>query len=90
MTQINNFLTLQQEFSSLNIDANTMDNPQQMISKNEQTISAKTTTQILHPTTFDGKNVQELKQMNFDEIAEAEAKVIELKDNFLPTGSTPL
>jgi len=30
----------------------------------------------LHPTIFDDKNVQELKQMNFDEIAEAEAKVI--------------
>jgi len=28
--------------------------------------------------------------MNLDEIAEAEAEVIELKDNFLPTDLTPL
>ena len=28
--------------------------------------------------------------MNFDEIAEVEAEVIELKDNFLPTSLTPL
>jgi len=28
--------------------------------------------------------------MNLDEIAEAEAEVIELKDIFLPTGLTPL
>ena len=34
--------------------------------------------------------MQELKQINPDEIAEAEAEVIELKDNFLPTGLTPL
>ena len=37
-TQINNFLTLQQEFSGLNVDVDTMDNPQQVVSKNEQTI----------------------------------------------------
>ena len=34
--------------------------------------------------------MQDLKQINLNEIAEAEAKVIELKDNFLPTGLTPL
>jgi len=56
----------------------------------QKTISAKTASQILHPTTFDHKNVQELKQINPNEIAEAEAEVIELKDNFLPTGLTPL
>jgi len=61
-----------------------------VINKNEQTISAETTKQMLHPTTFDNNNIQELKQMNFDEIAEAETEIIELKDNFLPTGLTPL
>ena len=45
---------------------------------------------MLHSTTFDNNNIQELKQRNFDEIAKAEAEVIELKDNFLPTGLTPL
>jgi len=34
-TQINNFLTLQEEFSSLNIDENAMDDPQQVINKSE-------------------------------------------------------
>jgi len=34
--------------------------------------------------------MQELNQIHFDEIIEAEAKLIELKDNFLPTGLTPL
>ena len=89
-TEINNFLTLQQEFSGINIDANTMDDPQQVVSKGEQTISAETTKQILHPTTFDHKNVQELHQSHFDEIDEAEAEVIDLKDNFFPTGLTPV
>jgi len=54
-TQINNFLTLQEEFSSLNIDADTMDQQQQVLNENEQTISAETTKQILHPTNFDKK-----------------------------------
>ena len=45
---------------------------------------------MLHPTTFDNKNVKKLKQMNLDEIAEAKAEVIELKDNFLPIGLTPI
>jgi len=89
-TQINNFLTLQQEFSGLNIDADAVDDPQQQTNQGQQTISTETASQILNPTTFDQKNVQELKQINPDEIAEAEAKVIELKDNFLPTGLTPL
>ena len=89
-TRINNFLTLQEEFSSLRIDTNTMDEQPQVINKNKQTISAESTKQILHPTTFDNNNIQELKQMNFDEIVEAEAEVIELKDYFLPTDLTPL
>ena len=88
-TQINNFLTLKEEFSSLNIDADAMDEKHQM-SQNEQTISAEAAKQMLCPTTFDSKNIQELKQMNFDEIAEAESEIIELKDKFLPTCLTPL
>jgi len=45
-------------------------------SKNEQTISAEAAKHILHPTTFDNNNIQELKQMNFDEISEVKAEVI--------------
>jgi len=67
-----------------------MDDSQQVVSKGEQTISAETAKQILHPTTFNHKNVQELDQSHFDETIEVEAEVIELKDNFLPIGLTPL
>ena len=67
-----------------------MDNPQQGVNKNQQTISVEAAKQMLHPTIFDNKNMQELKQMNLEEIAEAEVEVIELKDYFLPTGLTPL
>ena len=88
--QINNFLTLQQEFSSLNIDEDAMDDPQQQMSQNEQTITVEAANQMLHLTIFYEKNMQELKQMNLDEIVEAEAEVIDLKDNFLPAGLTPL
>jgi len=88
-TQINNFLTLKEEFSNINIDTSTVDD-QQQIDKNEKNISAEKASLILHPTTFDCKNLQELKQMNLDEMAEGESEVIELKDNFLPTSLTPL
>ena len=88
-TQINNFLTLKEEFSNTNIDTSTIDD-QQQIDKIEQNISAETTNLILHPTTFDHKNLQELKQIDLDEIADGESEVIDLKDNFLPTGLTPL
>jgi len=50
--QINNFLTLQEEFSSIKIDANTMDDPQQVIKKGEKTILAETTNLIFHPRTL--------------------------------------
>ena len=58
--------------------------------ENQQKVTAKAANQILHPTTFDEKNMQELKQMHLDEIAEAEAEVIDLKDKFLPASITPL
>lgn len=88
--QINNFLTLQQEFSSLNIDIDPMDDPPQAVNENQQTITTEVAKQILHPTIFYSKNIQELKQMHFYEIDETEAEIIDLKDNFLPTGLTPL
>ena len=80
---------MKEELSSINIDTSTMDD-QQQIDKIEQNISAETTNMILHPKIFDEKNVQELKQTDFHEIAKEEAKVIELKDNFLRTGLTHL
>ena len=72
-TQINNFLTLKEDFSGMNIDTSTMDDQQQAYT-NKQNISAETVNLVLHPTTFNDENVQELKQTYFDEIAETEAK----------------
>ena len=70
-TQINNFLTLKEEISSTNIDTNDICD-QQQIDKIEKNISAETTNHIFHPTIFTNKNLQELKHMDLDEIAEGE------------------
>lgn len=56
-TQINNFFTLEQEFSCLSIDVDARYNSQQEVSHDQQTISVKTASQILHPTISDDKNV---------------------------------
>ena len=45
---------------------------------------------MLHPTKFTKKEMQDLKQMDIDEIIEEEFQVINLKDNNLPKGLTPL
>ena len=45
---------------------------------------------MLHPTNFTNKEMQDLKQMDIDEIIEGESEVINLKDNHLPEGLTPL
>jgi len=88
-TQINNFLTLKEEFSSTNIDTSTICEDHQM-DRIATPILAETVNQILHPTKFTNKELKELKEINFDETAEGESKVINLKDNFLPTGWTLL
>lgn len=60
------------------------------IDKIETHILAETTTQILHPTKFTSKELQELKEIDVDETIGGESEVIDLKDNYLPTGLTPL
>ena len=45
---------------------------------------------MLHPTIFKKENIQQIQQTNHEEAAVVEAEIIELKDNFLPTGLTPL
>ena len=89
-THINQFLTLQQEFSGLNIDMEAASDSQTPGEQHQTSISPKTTNQMLHPTIFNKENLQELKQISSEEIAENEAEIIQLKDNFLPTGLTPL
>jgi len=87
--QINNFLTLEEEFSSTNIDTDTISEVDQ-IDKIETDISAESATQILHPTKFTNKKLQDLKEVDIDEIIGGESEVIDLKDNDLPKGLTPL
>ena len=88
--QINNFLTLQQEFSGLNIDMEAASYSQTPGEQHQTSISPKIANQMLHPTIFNKENLQELKQISCEEIADNEAEIIQLKDNFLPTGLTPL
>lgn len=45
---------------------------------------------MLHPTKFIKSYIQDLKQMDIDEIIDDEIEVINLKDNQLPKGLTPL
>ena len=45
---------------------------------------------MLHPTKFTKKEIQDLKEIDIDEVIGGEYEVIDLKDNFLPTGLTPL
>lgn len=87
--QINNFLTLKENFSSTNIYMDVVDDIDQ-IDKIETNISAENATQIFHPTKFTKKKLQELKEIDIDEAIGGEFEVIDLKDNYLPTGLTPL
>jgi len=58
--QINNFLTLEEEFSSTNIDIDTVSMIDQK-DKIETYISAESANQMLHPTKFTNKEMQDLK-----------------------------
>ena len=87
--QINNFLTINEEFSSTNIDTNTVNEVDQR-DKIETDITTENAAQILHPTKFTKKKLQDLKEVDIDEIIGGESEVINLKDNYLPTGLTPL
>jgi len=89
-THINNFLTLEHEFSNINIDVDAMTDSQQQTTENLQDVTAATAKQILKPTIFDNENIEQLKQMHLEENAKTEAEIIDLKDNFLPDGLTAL
>lgn len=68
-----------------------MEDPQQQaLNENQQAVTAITARQILSPIVFDNANIEELKQMHLEEIDKTEAEIIDLKDNFLPVGLTPL
>ena len=92
--QINNFLTLEHEFSNINIDTDAMTVSQQKTTENQQEnqqiLNAAIAQQILKPTIFDNENIEQLKQTQVEEIDKTEAKIIDLKDNFLLAGLTLL
>lgn len=87
--QINNFLTLDEEFSNLKIDIETVTSSNQ-INEVDINISEENSINMLHPTKFIQKEIQDLKQMGLDEIIEEETEVNNLKDNHLQNGLTPL
>jgi len=88
--QINNFLALEHEFSTINIDMDAMDDSLQQTDENQHAVTAATARQILHPTIFDKANIEQLKKARLEEIVKTEDDIIDLKDNFLPPGLTPL
>eukprot|EP00253_Pinus_taeda_P020477 PITA_20477 len=88
-SHINNFLTLEEDFSSANIDIDTVGMINQK-NKIQTNISAESENQMLHPTKFTNKEMQDLKGIDIDEIIKEETEIIDLKDNHLPKGLTPL
>ena len=106
--QINNFLTLQQEFTGLNIDLETASQSQMLETASQSQIfdeacqsqiqfqqsahpmSPRTAKQLLSPTIFNNENIQQIKQIDCEEMSNIETEIIQLKDNFLPVGLTPL
>lgn len=87
--QINNFLTLEEEFVNSNIDTNITLDPD---FKNEIEINEIEDENIdrFHTTKFAKLDVENLNEVEFDETIEEDSEVINLKDNFLPKGLTPL
>ena len=88
--QINNFLTLQHEFAVLNIDNDGASQSQILKEEKTQPMSPRTANQILCPTIFDKDNIQIIQKISHEEITDIEEEIINLKDNFMPRGLTPL
>ena len=87
--QINNFITLNEEFVNSNIDTNiTLD--LDFTDKIEINKLEYEEIDRFHPTKFTKSDIQNLKKTEIDEIIDEDSKIINLKDNFLPKGLTPL
>ena len=67
-----------------------MNDAQQKTSENQEVVTTIIAKQVLNPTIFDNANIEEMKQTHLEEIAKTEADIIDLNDNFLPAGLTPL
>jgi len=97
--QINNFLTLQEEFSSLNIDTQPASQSQLLepASQTEilhlnhsQVLPPQTVYQLLNPTIFNQDNIQKVQQIECEQMPVDEIEIIQLKSNLLPIGLAPL
>lgn len=87
--QINNLLTLEEEFVNSNIDIDITLDPD---IKDEIEINEIEYEKIdrSHPTKFTKLDVENLKQVEIDEKINEDSEIINLKDNFFPKGLTPL
>jgi len=87
--QINNFLTLEEEFVNRNIDTDIALDP---CFTNKIEINKLEDEEIdrFHPTKFTKLDVQSLKQVEIEEIINEDSEIINIKDNFLSKGLTPL
>jgi len=87
--QINNFLTLEEEFVNRKIDT---DKTLDLDFTNKIEINKLEDEEIdrFRPTNFTKLDIQNLKQVEIDEIIDEHFEIINLKDNFLPKGNTCL
>lgn len=87
--KINNFLTLEEEFVNSNID---IDIKLDHDFKDEIEINEIEDENIdrFHPSKFTKLDIENLKQVEIDEIINEDSEIINLKDNFLSKGLTPL
>ena len=87
--QINNFLTLEEEFVNSNIDINITLDPC-FTDKIEINKFEYEEIDRFHPKKFTKADIPNLKKMEIDEAIDEETEVIKLKEIFLPKGLTPL
>jgi len=87
--QINNFLTLKEEFVNSNID-NDIKLDLDLTYKIEINKLEDEEIDRFNPTKFKKSDVQNLKQVEIEEIINEDSEIINLKEKFLPKGLTPL
>lgn len=87
--QINNFLTLEEEFVKSNIDTDiTLD--LDFTEKIEINKLEDEEIDRFHPTKFTKSDIQNLKQVEIEEIINKDFEITNLKNKFFPKGLTPL
>jgi len=87
--QINNFLISEEEFVNNNIDTDTSIDPHSKDGLEINDIKGDELDRF-NQAKFTKSNIDNLEKIEIDEIISEETEVINLKDNFLPKGLTPL